>query len=93
VPALPGPDPDAQLLEGSALFDTAPPPRTYPDVAASDMGAVEHYLRHGAAEGRDPGPGFSTAGYLRRYPDVADAGLNPLLHYLRHGQAEGRSPR
>ena len=62
----------------------------YPDVAAAGMDPLEHYLRHGAAEGRDPGPDFCTGAYLRRYPDVAQAGVNPLLHYLMHGQSEGR---
>jgi O-antigen biosynthesis protein len=62
----------------------------YPDVAASGVDPARHYLLHGAAEGRDPGPGFSTAGYLARYSDVALSGINPLLHYLNVGVAQGR---
>jgi hypothetical protein len=57
------------------------------------MDPVDHFLRFGAAELRNPGPGFDTAGYLKRYPDVAEAGLNPLLHYITHGKSEGRSPK
>jgi hypothetical protein len=52
---------------------------------------VLHYLEHGAAEGREPGPHFCAADYLRANPDVAEAGANPLLHFLEFGLAEGRS--
>ena len=64
----------------------------YPDVAASGEDPARHYLIHGAAERRSPGPEFDAEGYLASYPDVAASGLNPLLHYLEHGQAEGRDP-
>ena len=52
--------------------------------------AALHYLLHGGAEGRDPGPFFSTEAYLARYPDIAAASLNPLLHYEAHGRRENR---
>ncbi len=64
----------------------------YPDVNASGMDAAEHYFRHGAAEGRDPGPDFVTAFYLAAAPDAARSGANPLLHFLEHGVREGRRP-
>lgn len=67
--------------------------RTYQDVARSGMDPVEHYLRYGAQEGRDPGAKFSTSAYLKRNPDVREAGLNPLLHYVMHGKKEGRQPQ
>lgn len=63
---------------------------TYPDVAELGMEPAEHYLKYGAAMGRDPGKNFSTRFYLECYPDVADTGLNPLLHYARFGKKEGR---
>lgn len=63
---------------------------TYPDVAAAGRDPPSHYLSNGAAEGRDPGPSFSTRGYLAQNPDVAALGLNPLLHYVQFGRAEGR---
>jgi len=80
-----------RLLRASSLFDAEWYLRQYPDVAASKVDPVVHYLGHGASEGRDPGPGFSTRLYLARNPDVSTAGINPLLHYLRYGGAEGRS--
>ena len=66
--------------------------RTYPDVAAAGIDPLQHYVKFGAAEGRDPSPLFRTRWYLETYPDVAHAGLNPLQHYLSHGAAEGRLP-
>ena len=54
--------------------------------------SIIHYLRQGAAEGRDPNPLFDTDWYMAQYPDVAAAGVNPLVHYMAHGAAEGRDP-
>lgn len=62
-----------------------------PDVQASGIDPVRHYIAHGHAEGRDPTPYFSTSGYLARYPDVVSAGLNAFHHYLRHGRHENRT--
>lgn len=64
---------------------------TYPDVARLDMEPAEHYLKYGAAMGRDPGKNFSTKYYLERYPDVEESGLNPLLHFAYFGKKEGRA--
>jgi len=61
-----------------------------PDVAKQRVNPALHYVEHGAAEGRDPGPAFSTIEYLWRYPDVKSSGINPLLHYLKFGKREGR---
>lgn len=77
----------------SGLFDAEWYLEQYPDVAAAGVHPVEHYLRHGAAEGRDPSQHFSSRGYLRAYEDVARAGVNPLLHFLSSGKAEGRSQK
>jgi chromosome segregation ATPase len=79
-------------LEQSGLFDASWYASTYPDVVESGIDPAEHYLRHGAKEGRNPGPRFNTQNYLRRYPDVAKAmpPINPLLHYVLHGKKEGR---
>lgn len=72
-------------LQACPLMDPVWYAQTYPDIGAFDP--IAHYLAYGAAEGRDPGPGFSTSGYGLQgsYPG------NPLLHYLRHGQALGRA--
>jgi O-antigen biosynthesis protein len=83
----------SKLRERRALNEFLDPVwyvESYPDVAAAGLDPFSHYLASGAAEGRDPGPNFSTWGYLSRYSDVAALGLNPLLHYVRVGRAEGR---
>ena len=79
-----------EILE-SGLFSSVWYLDQYQDVADAGVDPVQHYLSHGAAENRDPGPEFSTIGYLARYPDVVKAGVNPLLHYVRDGKAEGRN--
>ncbi len=84
---------DFDLLARSPLFDRDWYSARYPDVAASGMDPVLHYLLHGRRERRDPGPDFDAAFYLEHSPDVAAAGTDPLVHYLRIGQAEGRATR
>lgn len=63
--------------------------QVYPDVEALGMEPVEHYLRYGAALGRNPGKHFDTRFYIQTYPEVTERGQNPLLHYVREGQAKG----
>jgi hypothetical protein len=81
------------ILRESGLFDAEWYLSTYPDVAAAGIEPLEHYLVHGASEGREPGPDFDGKAYLAANPDVAEAGANPLLHYLEFGHAEGRQLR
>ena len=64
-----------------------------PDVAVAGADPVDHFLRHGWREGRDPVAAFSVRDYLELYPDVAAAGINPFIHWLKAGKAEGRLPR
>jgi lipopolysaccharide biosynthesis protein len=82
---------ERKLVEASGLFDTRYYLRAYPDVAAAEADPILHYLRHGAAEGRNPSAVFSTLSYAVAYPDVAGSGMNPLVHYILIGKAEGRS--
>jgi GT2 family glycosyltransferase/SAM-dependent methyltransferase len=80
------------LLIDSGLFDRGWYLAQNPDVASAGIDPVVHYLKFGAAEGRDPNPLFNNNWYLAQYSDVAQAGLNPLVHYLKFGAAEGRDP-
>ncbi|MFO1102172.1 MAG: class I SAM-dependent methyltransferase [Methylocystis sp.] len=73
-------------LRSSVLFD----PAFYAERVWFKGDAAMHYLLHGANEGVDPGPFFSTNGYLRQNPDVAQKGMNPLAHYELFGRKEGR---
>jgi hypothetical protein len=82
---------DAELLASSSLFDVHFYLAANPDVAeASDP--LDHYLRYGGREGRQPSALFDGRYYLDRYADVRNDGVNPLVHYLRFGQLEGRLP-
>jgi len=81
-----------KLVEQSGLFESRWYRDQYPDVADTGMEPIEHYLRYGAAEGRDPGPNFNTKWYLDTYSDIAEAGVNPLVHYIKVGKQEGRQP-
>jgi hypothetical protein len=67
--------------------------RTYSDVSRTGVDPLTHYLRSGAAEGRNPNASFRTLEYLEMYPDVGEAGLNPFAHYLMAGRLEGRKAR
>ncbi len=80
------------LLKVSGLFDEAWYLAEYPDVAEAGIDPVQHYLRYGASEGRNPSSKFDTAFYLTTNPDIAQAEINPLVHYLRYGKEEGRLP-
>ncbi|WP_244473769.1 hypothetical protein [Methylobacterium sp. Leaf112] len=62
----------------------------YRDVSQYPGTPLQHYLRHGWKEGRDPSAGFSGDGYLAANPDVKANGFNPLVHFLEFGLAEGR---
>jgi len=76
----------------SGLFDRRWYRRMNPDVAASAMHPLVHYLLFGAYEGRQPNPVFDSHFYLRQNADVRETGMNPLLHYVVYGEAEGRAP-
>ena len=82
-----------RLLVDSPFFDPGWYVQQFSEEAITSTSAYEHYLLHGAAEGRNPGPDFDGHWYLQRYPDVAAAGQNPLIHYIEHGKAEGREIR
>jgi GT2 family glycosyltransferase len=60
-----------------------------PDAARNPL---QHYLRVGWREGRNPHPLFDTRYYLESSPSVAKADVNPLEHYVRYGWREGLRP-
>ncbi|MDG6099364.1 hypothetical protein EXU34_18065 [Alteromonas sp. ZYF713] len=78
------------LLYTSDLFDVDWYLSSYPDIHEAGMDPAEHYLVHGAKEGRFPSAAFDGDWYLRTNPDVAESGMNPLIHFIKYGMAEGR---
>ena len=70
--------------------------RSYPDVEASGLTPLQHYVRFGAYACRSPGPDFDSEWYLLQNPELLTATkskcLDPLLHFLDFGQQQGRTP-
>jgi hypothetical protein len=81
-----------RLIEGSDAMQGSWYFRTYPDAARLGLNATDHYVRFGAAMGRNPSNNFDTVFYTESVPDLAGSGLNPLVHYILRGKAEGRVP-
>ena len=76
-------------------FDIAYYLMRHPDIAQAvvqnaGFTPVQHYINHGAKEGRNPSPDFSTKHYVERYPDVQASGVNPFYHWVTSGRKEGR---
>jgi len=63
-----------------------------PDVWRAGVEPLNHFLKHGWKEGRNPSQYFDCANYLKENKDVAKSAKNPLLHYIQYGKKEGRSP-
>jgi len=76
---------EARRILRSGLFDPDFYWQKYPEIKASGIDPLYHYIHYGAAEGRDPNPFFHGGRYLKRHPELATLGENPLLHYLAHG--------
>lgn len=81
----------ADLVRQSGMFNEGWYLKSYPDVSENGADPIEHYLKFGAEERRNPSPEFDTQWYLTNYPDVAEEGINPLVHYIKFGQNEGRA--
>jgi hypothetical protein len=81
---------EKNYLERSGKFDIVWYLMAYPDVANSGMDPIEHFVRFGAYENRNPNEFFDVKFYVTRYKDVAKSSINPFIHYLKFGQDEGR---
>ena len=79
-----------ELVRQSSLFDRDWYLETYPDVAATGLDPLDHFMSKGWREGRNPGPEFATWSYLNANADVARANINPLVHFIEFGHSEGR---
>lgn len=82
-----------KLMDSSdwhSLFDATYYITQNPDVGATGIDPLQHYLESGAKEGRSPHPFFDTQYYLDQNPDIDATGMNPLQHYLEYGSAAGQ---
>jgi glycosyltransferase involved in cell wall biosynthesis len=82
----------SRKLCAAGLFDEDFYKITYPDVAAQNVDAFEHFYLHGYLEGRRPNPVFDPSWYLTTYPEVRSSGMQPLLHYAQSGERDGFRP-
>ena len=82
--------PSYLLIAKSEYFDKRWYIKHNPDLDFKTLDPVEHYLRYGWKENRNPSKKFSGEDYFINNPDVEIAQINPLLHYERSGRAEGR---
>lgn len=57
------------------------------DVREAGLSALEHYIAHGAAEGRAPNPQFLADWYIETNPDLPRDRYQAFVHYLLHGAA------
>jgi glycosyltransferase involved in cell wall biosynthesis len=74
---------DAETLHAvSAMFDEHFYLRVNPDVATAGFNALEHFLRFGARERRDPSKRFRTANYVRLYPESLKHPKGPFFEFL-----------
>jgi glycosyltransferase involved in cell wall biosynthesis len=80
-----------RVIARSDIFDREWYLTNSPDLLASGIDPIRHYVAYGAREGRDPSQSFSTTDYLANNADVAAAGANPLAHFIRHGTSERRA--
>lgn len=83
---------DYKLVEDSDLFSSSWYLEAYEDVARAGISPLEHYMSHGAFEGRLPSPAFNTERYLSHFKDLTPIQVPPLLHYLKLGKDMNLDP-
>ena len=80
------------MILSGPLFDRAFYLARNPDVAGVPLDPLDHYLLHGADEGRAPHPLFDAAYYVERYPEAAGGTAHPLVHFLQEGARRRLDP-
>ncbi|MEI8395492.1 MAG: FkbM family methyltransferase [Rhodospirillaceae bacterium] len=80
------------VITKSGLFDAEFYLETNPELRASGIDPLRHYVQCGAEERRNPNPYFDSGFYIENSPDSVDWGINPLAHYILYGAGWGRNP-
>jgi O-antigen biosynthesis protein len=78
-----------QQILASGLFDPDFYLAENDDVARSGIDPLDHYVRHGGFEQRNPSAAFDATAYCETYPEAATSGLNLLIYYLNVGAERG----
>lgn len=90
APGDPAPSPETtEWLSETNLYDDTWYMQTYPDLRVRNWDGHLHYVDVGEAEGRDPGPGFSSSAYRMAYGPFEGSAL---YHYLHEGRAKSLAP-
>jgi hypothetical protein len=76
------------VIQESGLFDEDWYYRNHPDVAATKISGIVHYVKHGAAEGRNPTKFFDTKRYRKLKNVNIPPWQNPFAHYILHGSED-----
>lgn len=76
----------------SGLFEPDYYREKYPDLQNPEIDLLDHYVRHGDAEGRLPNPAFFPLYYRSRYMAGFPAAHNALQHYIEQGEQSGYRP-
>jgi ADP-heptose:LPS heptosyltransferase/GT2 family glycosyltransferase len=76
-------------LAGSGLFDANYYLATNPEIAATHLDPLVHYIEEGARRGLRPHPAFDVSYYLEQCALSGEHPENPLFHYLTVGAARG----
>ncbi|MCF6204917.1 MAG: glycoside hydrolase family 99-like domain-containing protein [Methylococcaceae bacterium] len=82
---------DKQQILESGLFSPLYYLTHNPDVAKANVNPLNHFLKFGWKEGRNPSEHFDCSYYLKNNPDVNSSGGNPLIHFIRYGSKERRA--
>lgn len=82
-------NPIAHVMTTSGVFDANFYRRAYPDVEASGLSPIEHFVAVGLESGRWPSLWFDPAEYSARYADVGGP-AKAALHFACHGLREKR---
>ncbi|ACK84797.1 glycosyltransferase [Methylorubrum extorquens] len=82
----------AKVDQIADLFDESYYLISYPDVAQSEMPPLEHFLKHGGPELRNPNAHFDSRWYAETNEAACSGYAIPLEHYIERGTLEGRDP-
>ena len=85
-----GKDINYKIIAQSKYFNKRWYLKTNLDIKQSGIDPIEHYIKYGWKEGRNPSKYFDGNRYLDKHQDVKKAKMNPLIHYLRYGVKEKR---
>jgi hypothetical protein len=78
--------------EARRLFDADYYLAQNPDLTAADRPTLEHFVRIGSREGRNPNAWFDTRSYMDKYPEARQSRLTAFEHYLWRGRSLGYGP-